>query len=70
MLLNCPNSDKPEHKYIDLIRTYSSRDFEDLADRYASDISLICATYRYAMECERDFFQAAKSTIADFSPKL
>jgi len=55
-----------EHQYFEWIRTYSSRDFEDLAkqleelaDRYASDTQLVRSTYRYAMECERDFFQAA-----------
>ena len=56
----------PEHDYIEWIRTYSSEDFEGLAvqlealtDRYAIDTPLVRATYRYAMECERDFFQAA-----------
>jgi thiaminase/transcriptional activator TenA len=56
----------PEHQYIDWIRTYSSQDIENLAqqleqliDTYTSDTSLVRKTYRYAMECERDFFQAA-----------
>lgn len=56
----------PEHRYIGWIRTYSSDDFEalaqqleQLADRYAADTPLVWSTYRYAMECERDFFQAA-----------
>lgn len=60
----------PEHQYIDWIRTYSSRDFEELAhqleqlaDRYASDTPLVRTTYRYAMECERDFFQAAYDSV-------
>ncbi|MEE8430537.1 MAG: TenA family protein [Candidatus Desulfatibia sp.] len=60
----------PEHQYIDWIRTYSSRDFgelahqlEQLADRYASDTPLVRTTYRYAMECERDFFQAAYDSV-------
>jgi len=55
----------PEHPYADWIRTYSSPDFEDLAqqlehlaDRYASDTPLVRSTYRYAMLCERDLFQA------------
>jgi thiaminase (transcriptional activator TenA) len=56
----------PNHQYSDWIRTYSSDEFTplaqqlaDLAERYASPTSLIQSTYRYAMECERDFFQAA-----------
>jgi thiaminase/transcriptional activator TenA len=56
----------PEHQFVDWIRTYSSKEFEDLAqqleqltDRYAADTPLVRSTYRYAMECERDFFQAA-----------
>jgi thiaminase/transcriptional activator TenA len=60
----------PEHQYIDWIRTLSSLDFEDLAqqleelaDRYASDTHLVRATYRYAMECERDFFQATFDSV-------
>ena len=60
----------PEHQHIDWIRTYSSLDFEnlaqqleELADRYASDTSLVRTTYRYAMECERDFFQAAFDSV-------
>ena len=59
-----------EHQYFDWIRTYSSRDFEDLAkqleelaDRYASNTQLVRSTYRYAMECERDFFQAAYDSV-------
>lgn len=56
----------PDHRYADWIRTYSSPEFEQLAgqlehlvDRYASDSPLARSTYRYAMFCERDFFQAA-----------
>lgn len=56
----------PDHSYADWIRTYSSPDFEDLAqqlerlaDTYASDIPRVRSTYRYAMLCEQDFFQAA-----------
>ncbi len=59
-----------DHQYFDWIRTYSSRDFEDLAkqleelaDRYASDTQLVRSTYRYAMECERDFFLAAFDSV-------
>lgn len=60
----------PEHQYIDWIRTYSSPDIEKLAqqleqltDRYVSDTPLVRTTYRYAMECERDFFQAAFDSV-------
>lgn len=56
----------PEHAYADWIRTYSNPEIEDLtqqleflADRYASATPLVRSTYRYAMLCERDFFQAA-----------
>ncbi|MEO0455251.1 MAG: TenA family protein [Cyanobacteria bacterium P01_A01_bin.114] len=56
----------PEHAYKDWIATYSSSDFEPLAqqlealvDEHAQDSDLIRSTYRYAMLCERDFFQAA-----------
>ena len=56
----------PEHDYTDWIRTYSSPDFEDLAqtleilvDQYATLTPKAQEIYRYAMICERDFFQAA-----------
>jgi thiaminase/transcriptional activator TenA len=56
----------PEHAYTEWIRTYSSEDFdalaqrlEQLADAYTYDTPLVRKTYRYAMQCERDFFQAA-----------
>jgi thiaminase/transcriptional activator TenA len=56
----------PDHTYAEWIRTYSSPDVEDLvqglerlADKYANDTPLVRSTYRYAMLCERDFFQAA-----------
>jgi thiaminase/transcriptional activator TenA len=56
----------PDHDYADWIRTYSDPAIMDLAgqlaqlaDRYASDTPLVRSTYRYAMLCERDFFQAA-----------
>ncbi|MBT9310740.1 TenA family protein [Leptothoe kymatousa] len=56
----------PEHGYKDWIATYSSDEFEPLAaqleaivDDYAEDSELTRSTYRYAMVCERDFFQAA-----------
>ncbi|MBE8965982.1 TenA family protein [Nostocales cyanobacterium LEGE 12452] len=56
----------PNHQYADWIRTYSSADFqpltqqlENLVDNYAATNSVVHSTYRYAMFCERDFFQAA-----------
>jgi len=56
----------PEHAFSDWISTYNSPDFEILAkrleslvDRYAEAGPEVEATYRYAMLCERDFFQAA-----------
>jgi thiaminase (transcriptional activator TenA) len=58
----------PNHQYAEWIRTYSSPDFtplaqalESLVEIYASDTKLVHSTYRYAMLCERDFFQAAWS---------
>jgi thiaminase/transcriptional activator TenA len=56
----------PDHAYGDWVKTYGSDEFEPLAqqlerlvDRYGTDTPEAHATYRYAMECERDFFQAA-----------
>ena len=56
----------PEHAFSDWISTYSSPEFEILAkqleslvDRYADTTPEVESTYRYAMLCERDFFQAA-----------
>lgn len=56
----------PIHQYQDWITTYSSDEFEPLAkqlealvDQHSPDIALTRTTYRYAMTCERDFFQAA-----------
>ncbi|MDZ8081664.1 MAG: TenA family protein [Nostoc sp. DcaGUA01] len=58
----------PNHQYEDWIRTYSSVDFEPLAqqleslvENYARDNAVVHSTYRYAMLCEYDFFQAAWS---------
>ena len=55
-----------DHPYAEWIRTYSSSEFgqmaqqlESLADRYINATPLVHSTYRYAMLCERDFFQAA-----------
>jgi thiaminase (transcriptional activator TenA) len=56
----------PEHAYSDWIRTYSSPEFEPLveqlatlANQYATLTDTVRSTYRYAMQCEVDFFQAA-----------
>lgn len=56
----------PDHAYKDWIATYSSDEFEPLAqqleslvDQHAEDSELVRSTYHYAMVCERDFFQAA-----------
>jgi thiaminase/transcriptional activator TenA len=56
----------PDHAYKDWITTYSSSEFEPLArqlealvDEHSPDTALTRSTYRYAMSCERDFFQAA-----------
>ena len=60
------NGGNRDHQYKDWITTYSSDDFEPLAkqlesivDQYSPDSALTRETYRYAMVCERDFFQAA-----------
>jgi thiaminase/transcriptional activator TenA len=56
----------PDHHDGDWIRTYSSPEFEALAktleaivDRYTTLTPKAHEIYRYAMVCERDFFQAA-----------
>jgi thiaminase (transcriptional activator TenA) len=56
----------PEHAYTDWIRTYSSPEFEQLAqqletliEQHAALTTTTHSTYRYAMVCERNFFQAA-----------
>lgn len=56
----------PDHAYSDWIRTYSSDEFEplaqqleQLANQYATLTPIVRSTYRYAMQCELDFFQAA-----------
>ncbi|MDZ8105106.1 MAG: TenA family protein [Nostoc sp. DedQUE12a] len=58
----------PNHQYADWIRTYSSADFQPLAqqleslvENYATSNAIVHSTYRYAMLCEYDFFQAAWS---------
>lgn len=56
----------PEHTYTDWIQTYSSLEFDQLAlqldsliERYTTLTPTAYSNYRYAMLCERDFFQAA-----------
>lgn len=56
----------PERPYKEWIATYSSDEFEPLAaqleeivDEHSPDNALTRSTYRYAMRCERDFFQGA-----------
>ena len=61
---------QPEHSYSEWIQAYSSEEFaalilqlESLADRYTPESASVCDTYRYAMQCEYDFFQAAWKTV-------
>jgi thiaminase/transcriptional activator TenA len=56
----------PDHAYANWIRTYSSDEFEplavqlaQLANQYATLTDSVRSAYRYAMQCELDFFQAA-----------
>ena len=56
----------PTHDYKDWIATYSSDEFEPLAqqleaivDEHSPDAPLTHTTYRYAMQCELDFFRGA-----------
>jgi thiaminase (transcriptional activator TenA) len=56
----------PNHHYADWIRTYNHPEFEELAqklerliERYTHLTDSIKSNYRYAMLCERDFFEAA-----------
>ncbi len=56
---------RPEHPYEDWIKTYSGDDFRQLAarlesllDEVASDSPFVRDAYRYAMQCELDFFSA------------
>jgi thiaminase/transcriptional activator TenA len=56
----------PEHQYSEWIRTYSHQDFEQLTQKletltnsYSKLTTEVNSIYRYAMLCERDFFQAA-----------
>ncbi|MBF2065458.1 MAG: TenA family protein [Calothrix sp. C42_A2020_038] len=56
----------PEHQYSEWIRTYSSNEFDEISqklavyvDNYTANNDLVHSTYRYAMLCELEFFQAA-----------
>ncbi len=56
----------PHHRYRGWIQAYSSADFADLTrrietmlDRHAAERAPVCAAYRYALTCEREFFSAA-----------
>jgi thiaminase (transcriptional activator TenA) len=60
------SSGVPNHEYGNWISTYSDPEFEKLAqqletlaERYSSTTPQVHSTYRYAMLCERDFFEAA-----------
>jgi thiaminase/transcriptional activator TenA len=55
----------PAHPYKDWIQSYSSSEFdvlcqqlEELLDEIASDTPAVGDAYRYAMQCEFDFFSA------------
>jgi thiaminase (transcriptional activator TenA) len=55
-----------KHAYSTWVETYSSDQFEPLAqqleqivDAHAVDTPLLRRTYRYAMDCELNFFEAA-----------
>ncbi|PSN19178.1 TenA family transcriptional regulator [filamentous cyanobacterium CCP5] len=56
----------PDHAYTDWIATYSSDEFEPLAqqlerlvDDHGDDIKAVQSAYRYAMTCELAFFESA-----------
>lgn len=58
--------DLPKHDYSEWVETYSAEAFEtlaqtleDLVNRYAPEDPKRYSVYRYAMLCERDFFQMA-----------
>lgn len=65
----------PDHRYSAWIRTYSGDEFDvlvtqlaALTDAYGEDSPEVRPTYRYAMECELAFFEAAWSCYEP-SPK-
>ena len=56
---------RPKHPYEDWIKTYSGDEFrqlcarlESLLDEVVSDSPVVRDAYRYAMQCELDFFSA------------
>ncbi|AFZ61262.1 TenA family protein [Anabaena cylindrica FACHB-243] len=56
----------PKHQYTGWIQTYGGTEFqpltqklESLVDNYAASSFSVRSTYRYAMSCEYDFFEAA-----------
>ena len=60
----------PRHPYRRWIETYSAPEFQCLAgrmetllDRVAADTLEVRDRYRYAMQCELDFFAEARETI-------
>jgi thiaminase (transcriptional activator TenA) len=63
---NRSEEDIATNAYADWITTYSSSEFDvlvqqldGLVDKHSPDIDLAYSTYRYAMTCERNFFQSA-----------
>jgi thiaminase (transcriptional activator TenA) len=63
---NRSEKDIATNAYADWITTYSSNEFDvlvqqldGLVDKHSPDIDLAYSTYRYAMTCERNFFQSA-----------
>ncbi|MGQ4646395.1 TenA family protein [Lyngbya aestuarii] len=59
----------PEHQYAEWIRTYSDQEFEQLTqqlesliDKYTNLTASVKSSYRYALLCERDFFETAWTT--------
>jgi len=59
----------PQHPYRRWIKTYSGEEFQELAnrleallDRIGADRGSVRDGYRYALECELDFFTAALAT--------
>ncbi|NJP07306.1 MAG: TenA family protein [Chloroflexaceae bacterium] len=64
--------DIPEHGSIDWLRNCTDpgrdlliRQLEDLIDHYARPTPVTYNTYQYALQCQRDFFQAAWDTEPD-----
>jgi thiaminase/transcriptional activator TenA len=62
---------RPEHPYKGWIKTYSSDEFkghcsrlESLLDAVAEDSQAVRDAYRYAMQCEVDFFSAPLEEVS------